>query len=86
MATSDFIAVIELGSSKIVGLAGRKKEDGAMEILAYAKEDASTCIQRGIIYNIDKVANALTSIIGKMESQLDCLIGKVYGNLEHVDL
>ena len=78
MATSDFIAVIELGSSKIVGLAGRKKEDGVMEILAYAKEDASTCIQRGIIYNIDKVANALTSIIGKMESQLDCLIGKVY--------
>ena len=37
MATTEFIAAIELGSSKITGVAGRKNSDGSMQILAYAQ-------------------------------------------------
>lgn len=32
MATTEFIAAIELGSSKITGVAGRKNSDGSMQI------------------------------------------------------
>lgn len=78
MATTNFIAVIELSSSKIVGLAGRKNDNGAFKILAHAKHEASACIRRGIVFNIDKVAQALTSIIVKMEEQLESKIAKVY--------
>ncbi len=41
MATTEFIAAIELGSSKITGVAGRKNSDGSMQVLAYAQEDSS---------------------------------------------
>ena len=44
MATTEFIAAIELGSSKITGVAGRKNSDGSMQVLAYAQEDSSTSV------------------------------------------
>ena len=78
MATTDFIAAIELSSSKISGIAGKKNSDGSIQVLAYAREDAASFIHKGVIYNIDKTAQALTSIINKLESQLNNSIAKVY--------
>ena len=78
MATTEFIAAIELSSSKISGIAGKKNSDGSIQVLAYAREDASSFIHKGVIYNIDKTAQALTSIINKLESQLNNSIAKVY--------
>ena len=78
MATTDFIAAIELSSSKISGIAGKKSSDGSIQVLAYAREDASPFIHKGAIYNIDKAAQALTSIINKLEGQLNNSIAKVY--------
>ena len=78
MATTDFIAAIELSSSKISGIAGKKNSDGSIQVLAYACEDASPFIHKGTIYNIDKTAQALTSIINKLEGQLNNSIAKVY--------
>lgn len=76
--TTDFIAAIELSSSKIAGIAGKKNSDGSIQVLAYAREDASSFIRKGVIYNIDKTSQAVTSIIGKLESQLNSSIAKVY--------
>lgn len=81
MATTDFIAAIELSSSKISGIAGKKNSDGSIQVLAYASEDASSFIHKGAIYNIDKTAQALTSIINKLEGQLDNSIAKVYAGI-----
>ena len=78
MATTEFIAAIELGSSKVTGIAGRKNSDGSMQVLAYAKEDSSSFIRKGIIYNLDKTAQSLTSIINKLEGYLKNSIAKVY--------
>lgn len=78
MATTDFIAAIELSSSKISGIAGKKNSDGSIQVLAYAREDAASFIHKGIIYNIDKTAQALTSIINKLEGQLNNSIAKIY--------
>jgi cell division protein ftsA len=46
--------------------------------LAYAKEDSSSFIRKGIIYNLDKTAQSLTSIINKLEGDLKNSIAKVY--------
>lgn len=78
MATTDFIAAIELGSSKITGVAGKKNSDGSIQVLAYAREDASSFIRKGVIYNLDKTAQSLTSIINKLEGMLNNSIAKVY--------
>lgn len=77
-AVKDFIVAIELGSSKITGIAGKKNSDGSIQVLAYAREEASAFIRKGIIYNINKTALGLTSIVNKLEEQLDTSIAKVY--------
>lgn len=78
MATTDFIAAIELGSSKIAGIAGKKNSDGSIQVLAYAREDSSSFIRKGVIYNLDKTAQSLTSIINKLEGTLNNSIAKIY--------
>ena len=78
MATTEFIAAIELGSSKITGVAGKKNSDGSMQVLAYAQEDSSTFIRNGVIFNLDKTAQSLTSIINRLEGELKNSIAKVY--------
>ena len=50
MAAKDFIVAIELGSSKITGIAGKKLPDGSIQILATASECSSDCIRKGVIY------------------------------------
>ena len=78
MTATDFIVAIELGSSKITGIAGKKLPDGSIQVLAMASENASDCIRKGVIYNLDKTTLSLTSIIKKLESILKVSIGKVY--------
>lgn len=78
MAATDFIVAIELGSSKITGIAGRKNSDGSVHVLACASEDSSSFIKKGVIYNLNKTAQSLTSIINKLEGTLEASIAKVY--------
>jgi cell division protein FtsA len=62
----DFIVAIELGSSKVTGIAGQKKPDGSISVLALVREDSSSFIRKGVVYNIDKTAQCLTSIVKKL--------------------
>lgn len=78
VSTTDFIVAIELGSSKIVGIVGKKNGDGSIQILARAREESSSFIRKGVIFNLDKTAQSLTSIINKLESSMNSSIGKVY--------
>ena len=78
MAATEFIVAIELGSSKLTGIAGKRLPDGSLQILATANENATGCIRKGVIYNLDKTTLGLTSIIKKLESALKASIGKVY--------
>lgn len=78
MAKTEFIAAIELGSSRAAGIAGRKNSDGSIEILAYAREDATPFAHKGTIYNIDKAAHALDSLKQQLEQQLGHPVAQVY--------
>ena len=74
----EFIVAIELGSSKMTGIAGKKNLDGSIQVLAYVKEDASACIRKGVVYNIDKTAQCLTTIVSRLQKQLKTAITQVY--------
>ena len=78
MAATDFTVAIELGSTEITGIAGKKNADGSIELLAYASERSSACIKKGAIYNLDKTAQCLNSIIQQLEDKLKASIKKVY--------
>ena len=78
MAAKEFIVAIELGSSKMTGIAGQKNLDGSINVLAVVKEPSSSFIRKGVVYNIDKTAQCLTSIVRKLENQLKTGITQVY--------
>ncbi len=78
MIEKEFIVAIELGSSKVTGIAGQKKPDGSISVLAFAKEESSSFIRKGVVYNIDKTALCLTNIIKKLENQLKTHITQVF--------
>jgi len=79
MTTKESIAAIEIGSSKIAGMVGRRDSGGNLEVLAYATENSSSFIRKGIIFNIDKAVIGLKSIIDNLEKSLEGLtISKVY--------
>ena len=80
MATEvkDFVVAIELGSSKVTGIAGQKKPDGSISVLAMVKEESSSFIRKGVVYNIDKTAQCLTNIVKKLEVQLKTRITQVF--------
>ena len=78
VASKEFIVAIELGSSKMTGIAGQKNLDGSINVLAVVKESSSSFIRKGVVYNIDKTAQCLSSIIKKLENQLKTEITQVY--------
>lgn len=79
MATEELnIIAIELGSSKVVGVAGTKRLDGKINVTAHVQQDASTFIRKGIIYNADLAASCIKNIKAKLEEQLQKRITQVY--------
>ena len=74
----EFIVAIELGSSKITGIAGKKNLDGSITVLSVVKEDSTLCIRKGVVYNIDKTVQCLTNIVNKLETNLKSKIAQVY--------
>ena len=78
MAAKDFIVAIELGSSKITGIAGKKSMDGSIQVLSVVREDATPCIRKGVVYNIDKTSACLINIIKKLKTNLKSEISQVY--------
>lgn len=74
----EFIIAIELGSSKMTGIAGKKNLDGSITILAVAKEDSTSCIRKGVVYNLEKTTTALTNLVKKLKNMLKTEIAKVY--------
>ena len=70
MAAKEFIVAIELGSSKVVGVAGRKNIDGSITVLAVVKEDSSSFIRKGIIYNINQKVQCISKLIPNLYTTL----------------
>ncbi len=75
---NETIVAIELGSSNIRGIAGRKNLDGSITVLAVVTEDSTQCIRKGVVYNIGKTGQCITDIINKLKAQLRHEITQVY--------
>ena len=78
MAAKEFIVAIELGSSKMTGIAGKKNLDGSISVLAVVTEESSTFIRKGVVYNIDKTAQCIANIVKRLTTTLKTEIRHVY--------
>ena len=71
MTYTDFIAVIDLGTSHIVGMVGTRKENNVLSIMGYETEKSEGCIRRGCIYNVEETANKIKRLVRKLENKLN---------------
>lgn len=86
MEQSGFIVGIDLGTSKIVGLLGRKNEQGVVSILASESIPSDTCVKHGVVYNIDEAAGKVKKMINLLENKSGRKIGKVYVSVAGMSL
>ena len=64
MPTEDlFIIAIELGSSKVTGVGGKKLPDGSVEVHAVVKTEASDFMRNGMILNLKKSVERIKYVI-----------------------
>lgn len=78
MEQSGFIVGIDLGTSKIVGVLGRKNEQGVISILASESIPSDSSVKYGVIYNIDEAAGKIKKLISLLENKVGKKIGKAY--------
>ena len=71
------VVSIDIGTSKISGLAGFKDEYGMVKILAESSV-SSTGVLRGIISNTDKVSRAVKEVVSNLENRLGQIVDSVY--------
>ena len=81
MTQSDFIAVIDLGTSKIKGVVGRKNENNVISIMDSEIIDSGNSVRRGMVYNIEEAGAIIRKMLTLLENSIGDKIGKVYVSL-----
>lgn len=77
-AEKDIIVALELATTSIRAIAGQRMPDGTMQVLAFAEENASNCIRKGIIDNIDKTTQAISRVLGTISLRIGQDIARLY--------
>ena len=76
MSTSDIVVGLDIGTTKIVCMVGRRNEFGKIEILGVGKSE-SVGVTRGVVSNIDKTVGSIKIAVAEAESQSGVDIGFV---------
>lgn len=76
MSEGKIIVGLDIGTTKIACIVGRKGANGKIEILGYGKA-ASTGVSRGIVTNIDETVNAIKAAVDEASAQSNVNIQSV---------
>ncbi len=66
MNKHDIVVALDIGTTKVCAIAGRKNEHGKLEILGVGKV-ASTGVLRGVVSNIEKTVKAISEAVAAAE-------------------
>ena len=85
MENEKIIVGLDIGTTKICAIVGKKNEYGKLEIIGLGKAMSDGVI-RGIVTNIDKTINAITKAIedASDESQIDIHVVNVGSAGQHI--
>lgn len=73
----NIIAAIDIGTTKIVAIVGRKTEEGKLQLLGM-EQVPSNGVKRGVVLNIDETVASIKQAISKIEDKLDITLTEVY--------
>ncbi len=75
---SEYIAALDLGTSKIIAAACAKNKDKGISAIALEQENSETCIRRGCVYNVDEASKKISNLIRELNKKLPQPIEKIY--------
>lgn len=78
MKNSDYVAALDLGTSKIIAMAARKNEQGMISVLCADKTKPDGCIKRGAVYNINDTVVKARSALFALNRKLGDQVGRIY--------
>ncbi|MCB0408889.1 MAG: cell division protein FtsA, partial [Flavobacteriales bacterium] len=67
-ASSEIVVGLDIGTTKIVAIVGRKNEHGKLEILGMGRSE-SIGVSRGVVSNIDKTVDSIRLAIDDAENK-----------------
>ncbi len=73
-------AAVDIGSTKIVALAGKKNEEGKIEVVGLG-HSASRGVNRGVVLNVEEAFAAISEAVGKAEKECGQDIESVFVNI-----
>jgi cell division protein FtsA len=62
MKSSEIIVSLDIGTSKIASIVGRRDEHGKIEILGHGRTE-SIGVKRGVVSNIENTVNSIRTVI-----------------------
>ncbi len=74
---TNFVAAVDIGTTKIVTLIGRKTERNKVEIIDL-KSVPSTGVKRGVVLNIDETVNAIQKTVSDVQSTTGIKFSNVF--------
>ena len=76
MENEKLIVGLDIGTTKICAIVGRKNEYGKLEVLGMGKA-VSDGVDRGVVTNIDKTVHAIQKAVEEASEMADVEIGEV---------
>jgi len=74
---NDYVAAIDLGTTKIVTLIGKKNPNGKFQIISQSKTP-STGIKRGVVLNIEETVTSIQRTVEEAQAQSGIILGDVF--------
>ena len=72
-----YVAAIDIGTTKIVAIVGKKNENGKIEILGLSKTP-SKGVKRGVVLNIEETVNAIQTTVDDVQKRSGILFTEVF--------
>ncbi len=74
---NEYVAAIDIGTTKIVAIIGEKKENNKIEILGISKV-LSKGVKRGVVLNIEEAVNSIKKTVDDIQESSGISISDVY--------
>jgi cell division protein FtsA len=72
-----YVAAIDIGTTKIVAIVGKKNENGKIEILGLSKA-LSKGVKRGVVLNIEETVNAIQTTVDDVQKRSGIQFSEVF--------
>jgi cell division protein FtsA len=72
-----YVAAIDIGTTKIVAIVGTRNENGKIEILGLSKAP-SKGVKRGVVLNIEETVNAIQTTVEDVQKRSGILFSEVF--------